>query len=92
MTDLAVCAECRKPLGKHAQLGLIPNQETCVDCTTKRRIRWMLEVLPERGASGWGALSDFEQEFLPSVREQFARRGTLSEKQYQILERIYDKA
>lgn len=34
-------------------------------------------------------LSKWEQDFVESLREQFTQRGRLSEKQLEILERIY---
>lgn len=34
-------------------------------------------------------LSDWEEDFLASVSDQFDRRGSLSDKQFEILERIY---
>lgn len=34
-------------------------------------------------------LTPWEQEFIESVSDQFTRRGSLSDKQFTILERIY---
>ncbi len=34
-------------------------------------------------------LSKWEEDFLISISDQFDRRGTLSDKQFEILERIY---
>lgn len=34
-------------------------------------------------------LTDWEQHFIESIREQFEQRGTISDKQEEILERIY---
>lgn len=65
--------------------------EKCAACQTKDRIKMMLAGLPSKGEREFEALNEFEQEFLPSVREQFGRRGELSEKQYQVLERIWEK-
>jgi len=36
-------------------------------------------------------LTEWERDFYDSVNEQFAKRQNLSDKQYEILERIYDK-
>ena len=36
-------------------------------------------------------LSDWEEEFCESVRGQLSRRGSLSERQVEILERIYSE-
>ena len=65
--------------------------EKCVGCRTKDQIRWMLQALPDPGTCAFEKLSEFEQKFVPSIRDQFARRGGLSEKQYEILERIYNE-
>jgi len=37
----------------------------------------------------WDKVTDWEQEFLESVEKQFKHKGFLSEKQEEILERIY---
>lgn len=34
-------------------------------------------------------LSDWEKQFMESVTDQFGRRGTISDKQEEIVERIY---
>lgn len=36
-------------------------------------------------------LTEWELDFLVSIRDQFDRRGSLSEKQFEILERIYSE-
>ncbi len=51
----------------------------------------MLKSLPDEDDWEWERLSEFEQTFLPSARQQFSRKGALSEKPYQILERIWEK-
>ena len=45
----------------------------------------------EHGADYTEKLTEWEGEFLDSVTEQFDSRGDLSEKQVEILERIYCK-
>ena len=52
----------------------------------------ILSTLPAEDDWEWERLSEFEQTFLPSVRQQFALKGVLSEKQYQVLERLWEKA
>ena len=37
----------------------------------------------------WDKFTDWENEFLISVEEQFKNKGYLSEKQVEVLERIY---
>ena len=60
--------------------------------TTEEMIEHMLALLPEDDDDPeWERLSEWEQGALPSFREQFEERGTLSEKQYEILTRMYDK-
>ncbi len=88
----AQCATCGKALGTTAQKELFSTQEYRIDCLTKGRISMVLLVLPEEEEErAWNRLSAFEQSFLPSVREQFIQKETLSEKQYQVLEQIYDR-
>jgi hypothetical protein len=87
------CTDCNATLGTLRQTDRpgIAMPKYCITCTTNRRAKWMLSACPEEDDRMWDSLSEFEQQFLPSVREQFARKGSLSEKQYQILERIYAK-
>lgn len=55
--------------------------------TDPRRIKWLLDNL-----NACENLSDWEANtFLPSVSEQFERKGTLSDKQVETLERIYQE-
>jgi len=42
-----------------------------------------------RSREGYKILSAWEEEFLDSIEEQLERRGTLSDRQIEILERIY---
>lgn len=85
------CSACNKSLGTTMQDDLFGAPKKCIQCQTKDRASMMLKVLPDDDDPQWSHLSEFEQSFLPSVREQFARRGMLSEKQFQVLERIYEK-
>jgi hypothetical protein len=52
---------------------------------TKDNIEYFFEALesPTRDLSKW------EDNFLDSIREQFEERGSLSDRQFEILERIY---
>lgn len=52
---------------------------------TPELITHMLNALdsPHRELTKW------EEEFLTSINEQFEQRGTLSDRQFEILERIY---
>lgn len=46
------------------------------------------EVSPKRGGL---AISNWESEFIDSIREQFDDRGTLTEKQKNVLRKIWDR-
>lgn len=50
-----------------------------------KQIEYMLDSVENEGRG----LSPWEKSFTESVRDQFDRRGDLSEKQVEILERIY---
>lgn len=52
---------------------------------TREAIRAMLEALenPSKELTKW------EQQFLESIADQFESRGTLTERQQEILDRIY---
>jgi len=47
------------------------------------RLKWIVSGLD------WDALTEWEQKFVESVEEQFDRNGKMSERQEEILERIY---
>ena len=51
----------------------------------------ILDVLPTPRDPGWAKMSDFERKFLPSVLGQYERKGELTERQYEILERIWSE-
>lgn len=89
------CSGCGKSLGSAVQDDLFGALKKCIGCITKARTAMMLQVLPDNNdafdAAAWDKLSEFEQSFLPSVRQQFDFKGALSEKQYQVLERIWEK-
>ena len=85
------CGTCGKSLGTTVQEELFGGPKKCIDCVTNDRIHMMLKVLPDDSDLAWKTLSDFERGFLLSVREFFKRKGSLSEKQYQVLENMYEK-
>jgi len=88
----ARCA-CGATLGTQAQPGLpgTNTPEKCIKCVTKDRTRHMLVMLPDEGTREFGSLNEFEQKFLPSVRKQFRQKGAVSERQYEVLEKIYER-
>lgn len=53
--------------------------------------RKQIQYVLEQCADYTERLSEWERSFVESVAEQFERRGTLSEKQEDILEQIYLK-
>ena len=84
------CTTCGKPSAT-IQADLFGGPNLCLDCLTKARADMMLKVLPDEDDLHWSHLSEFEQSFLPSVRQQFRQKGRLTERQYQVLEQIYKK-
>ena len=54
---------------------------------TGTNIAYQIEAIQDEGQG----LTDWEAEFIPSIAEQFERTGELSERQQQILARIYDE-
>lgn len=90
MNTIKTCATCGKSLGIY-QTNMFRAPEICMDCQTKARIELILSCLPDEKDWEWERLSEWEQKFLPSVRQQFARKGILSEAQYQPLESIWKK-
>lgn len=86
------CA-CGATLGTNSQPGL-PGTDTaakCIRCITRDRIKHILTLLPDEDEYEFAAFTDFEQQFVPSVKRQFETRGTLSERQVEILEQIYER-
>ena len=53
--------------------------------TDSKTVEHYLRTIEEEGRN----LNKWEQDFVESVREQFDERGTVSDKQEEILERIY---
>ena len=91
MPETETCSSCGRSLGTY-QADLYTVKKKCTECLTKDRCRMILSTLPAEDEWEWNRLSEFEQTFLPSVRQQFAQKGALSEKQYQVLERLWEKA
>lgn len=86
--DTPLCP-CGATLGRAAQLGMLRKPELCPKCQTARHCRHMLAMLPVPDEREWNRLNEFEQEFVPSVRQQLESKGVLSERQVEVLERIY---
>ena len=63
----------------------------CIDCLTKRRAEMILTTLPEPTDFEFHRLSEWEQTFLISVRQQYQSKNTMSDKQYDTLEKIWTK-
>lgn len=62
---------------------MIPNDQP----TRKNIITRMLNVLE----TNTDKMTEWEQDYIISIREQFGFKGNLSDRQCEILERIYDK-
>lgn len=90
MSDL--CPQCGKPLGTSIQKTMLGVLELCQECEEKRQVTHMLAMLPEDPDDpDRDGLSDWENNFLDSVREQFEKKSKLSGRQFIALERIYLK-
>jgi hypothetical protein len=61
---------------------MIPNDQPL----RQQTIRRMLEALIDREF-----LTKWESDFIQSIAEQFDKKGDLSDRQCEILERLYDK-
>lgn len=86
------CAECGVSLGTLQQESLSGMLEYCPNCQTKREVKHMLALLPEEGDDPErDRLNDWENNFLDSVREQFEKKRLLSERQFLVLCRLYDR-
>jgi len=79
------CADCGVSLG--TRMG---GAERCVACERNRLTRHYLALLPEADEGEHERLGPLRRKFLASVREQFGRRGKLTEKQFLILGEIYE--
>lgn len=66
---------------------MIPNDQPLREQTIKR----MIDSIIKNHSQGAIELSDWEENFMYSISEQFNKKGDLSLKQSEILERIYDK-
>lgn len=84
------CGTCGVSLGTHQQ-NLFGAPPDCIQCQTNKRAAMYLAGLPDPDDGEMERLSEWEQRFLSSARSQFKQKGTLSEKQFQVLERMWDK-
>lgn len=84
------CRTCGVSLGTFQQ-SLFGDPPDCIQCQTNKRAAMYIAGLPDPEEWEMQRLSDWEQGFLLSVRVQFKMKGTLTEKQFQALERIWDK-
>lgn len=84
------CSKCNVSLGTQTQGVLAGTGKAllCPVCQRNETAAHYLKMLPTE-EDEWDRLSEWEQEFIVSVRDQFGRRGTVSEKQFAILERLY---
>ena len=66
---------------------LIPNDQPLREQTINRMLNHLMNILRVDGV-----LTKWEEEFIQSIYIQFEKKGNLSNKQCEILERIYDNA
>lgn len=86
------CADCGGSLGGKVQGDLPGVPARCTTCQTKARTRTILCGLPTPDEREWSVLTDWEQEFVTSVRRQAERPGWVpTEKQFQVLERVWKR-
>lgn len=87
------CADCQTSLGTMTQEVLpgVNVSKRCPACERNVLVKHWLTMLPLDDGDDWHTLTEWEQEFVRSVRQQYARKGSVSEKQYAIIERIYAK-
>ena len=85
------CHDCQASLGTMTQETLFNEPKRCPVCQRNHMAGSYLKLLSEPGEREWSGLTEWEQEFVTSVRRQFAQKATVSEKQWDILERIYRK-
>lgn len=71
--------------GKREVWGMIPNDQPL----RKQIIQRMLDGLDDINAVS--QFNKWEPDFIGSIIEQFEKKGDLSDRQCEILERIYDK-
>jgi hypothetical protein len=87
------CSACAASLGTQTQ-GVLHGSGVpilCPPCLRNATAKHYLAMLPADGEREWSELSEWEQAFLASVRGQFAVKSAVSEKQFEILERLYVK-
>ncbi len=66
---------------------MIPNDQPLREQTIKRMIETLIRSLENAGRD----YTQWEADFVYSLSEQFEEKGNLSQKQCEILERLYDK-
>lgn len=95
---IEICAECGRSLGSFVQGTMLDRPKLCLECETIKQTRHMLALLPSRPDDPeWDLASEWEQEhFLDgenpnSFRSKFEKTVRVSEKEFWVLERIYDK-
>ena len=84
------CSRCGR-ISSALQSELFGSVMLCIDCITAQRVDMILHTLPEPADWEYQPLSDWEQNFLISVRQQMRQKGAVSEKQYEILEQLWKK-
>lgn len=85
------CSKCHTSLGTMTQWMMFNTPLFCASCQRDKQAGDWMRLLPNPEERAWAELSEWKQQFLTSVREQYERRGTVSEKQFSVLQRVYEK-
>ena len=64
---------------------------TAADVQYNKRLERSVQEEWVEACAGSGKLSSWEQDFIDSIGDQLDRGGTLSERQVEVLEKIYQK-
>ena len=84
------CHDCGASLGTLAQETMLGVEKRCPPCERNWRGKSYLALLPDPGDGEWEDLNEWEQKFLGSVRRQFSEKGSITEKQFEVLTRLYE--
>ncbi len=85
------CSTCGKVSTALQTDMFSPQKVLCIDCVTNERADMMMRGLPNEEEWEYTRLSVWERGFLSSVRQQFTKKHSLSDAQYQTLEKIWNK-
>ena len=84
------CSRCGK-ISSALQQDFFSPKLLCVNCLTLERAKMILNTLPEPTDQEYDHLSEWEQDFLISLRQKWQGKEEISDKQYQVLEKLWAK-